>query len=207
MHILGRLHSDMKSVHSDLSTRSLYTKENHFNFPYVQKASNLLSKLHSLLALTEGLITCQESKTVAESSKENETGVKQKEKTKSHSVKKKTMEEKHKECTAVIHKLIIKERPSAGLQTVDTVAAQEESLHRSDLQPDLLRTKLEGYHNQTDNWNVFKDLESNLAPNEEECKTVAEEDKTLQDDFGSLACKASDALQHGTHWNHSLSNL
>nr|XP_056710945.1 cancer-associated gene 1 protein [Euleptes europaea] len=59
MHILGRLHLDMKSVHSDLSTRSLCTEENHSNSPYVQKASNLLLKIRSLLALTEGLLTCQ----------------------------------------------------------------------------------------------------------------------------------------------------
>ncbi|XP_077209255.1 cancer-associated gene 1 protein isoform X2 [Paroedura picta] len=199
MHILGRLHLDMKSVHSDLSTRSLYTEESRFNSPYVQKASNLLSKIRSLLALTEGLLSCQDSKTVADSSKKSETGFKRNEKTKSHSIKKKTIEEKH-ESTAAMRKLIIKERPSEGHHTGDPVTGQEESPHGSD----LLRTKLGEYHKQTDNnWSAFKDRESNLA-SEEECKAVIEEDKTFQVDFGSLACKASDALQHGTQRNHSL---
>ncbi|XP_044311677.1 cancer-associated gene 1 protein isoform X2 [Varanus komodoensis] len=50
---------DMKSMHSDLSIRSLHSDEDHFSSPYVHKASHLLSKIRSLLALTEGLLTCQ----------------------------------------------------------------------------------------------------------------------------------------------------
>lgn len=46
-------------MNSDLSFRSLHTDEENFNAPYVQKASNLLSKIRSLVALTEGLLTCQ----------------------------------------------------------------------------------------------------------------------------------------------------
>ncbi|XP_048364029.1 cancer-associated gene 1 protein isoform X2 [Sphaerodactylus townsendi] len=211
MHILGRLHLDMKSVQSDLSTRSLHTEENHSNSPYVQKASNLLTKIRSLLALTEGLLTCQDSKTVADSSKKSQTGIEQNEETKSFSIKNKT--KKHKKNSAATRELIIKERSSEGHHSLLTGTGQEESPHGSDDLPDLLRTKLRENHNLTDdNWSVFKDLETNLASKEEQCKTVTGDNRKLQNDFGSLACKASGAFQqfhhiyHGTQRLHSLPN-
>uniref|UniRef100_A0A8C3FMM9 Cancer-associated gene protein 1 N-terminal domain-containing protein n=1 Tax=Chrysemys picta bellii TaxID=8478 RepID=A0A8C3FMM9_CHRPI len=50
---------DMKSMHSDLIQKNLHSEEDRFSSPCVQRASQLLSKIRSLLSLTEGLLTCQ----------------------------------------------------------------------------------------------------------------------------------------------------
>ncbi|CAM2106245.1 unnamed protein product [Caretta caretta] len=84
--------SDMKSMHSDLIQKNLHSEEDHFSSPYVQRASQLLSKIRSLLSLTEGLLTCQDMDSTIEYSKKSEIITELGEKMKNVTLKKKTLE-------------------------------------------------------------------------------------------------------------------
>uniref|UniRef100_A0A670I7G7 Cancer antigen 1 n=2 Tax=Podarcis muralis TaxID=64176 RepID=A0A670I7G7_PODMU len=196
MHILGRFLLNMKSVHSALSIRDLHSEEDHFNSPYVQKASHLLSKICSLLALAEGLLTCQDTdnQAIAECSTESETVIEVKGKMQRLLFKKKSLEKelrKHKENIAAMRELIINEKASEDPDTEATEAGEEESENGRDL-PDLLRTKLSEYHKQTDELQAeIKALEANLASKEEVCKKLTGEIVKLQKDLGSLTCKVT----------------
>nr|XP_034981003.1 cancer-associated gene 1 protein isoform X1 [Zootoca vivipara] len=198
MHILGRFLLNMKSMHSALSIRDLHSEEDHFNSPYVQKASHLLSKICSLLALAEGLLTCQDTdnQAIAECSTESETVIEVKGKMQRLLFKKKSLEKelrKHKENIAAMRKLIINEKASEDPDTESqaTEAVEEESENGGDL-PDLLRTKLSEYHKQIDELQAdIKVLEANLASKEEVCKKLTGEIVELQKDLGSLTCKVT----------------
>ncbi|XP_061447458.1 cancer-associated gene 1 protein isoform X3 [Rhineura floridana] len=187
---------DMKSMHSDLSIRSLHGEEDHFNSPYVQKASHLLSKIRSLLALAEGLLTCQDTdnQAIAECSTKSETVIELKGKMKSLSLKKKSLEkelQKHKEHIAAMRKLIINEKLSEDHDTMATEAGEEESDSGADL-PDLLRSKLGEHNKQSDELHgAIKALEGNLASKEEVCKKLTGVNGKLQKDLGNLTCKVT----------------
>ncbi|XP_053100379.1 cancer-associated gene 1 protein [Hemicordylus capensis] len=196
MHILGRFFLDMKSMHSDLSTRSFHSEDDHSNSPYVQKASHLLSKVRSLLALTDGLLTCQDTdnQTLAEHYKKNETVIGVKRKMKSLLLKNKRLEkelQKHKEDITAIKKLILHETFSEDHSGEATEVSQEEPDNGTNLL-DLLKTKLGEYHKQSDELHgVIKELEHNLVSKEEACKKVTEENDKLQKNLGSLMCKVT----------------
>ncbi|EMP31666.1 Translocon-associated protein subunit alpha [Chelonia mydas] len=106
MHILRRFLLDMKSMHSDLIQKNLHSEEDHFSSPYVQRASQLLSKIRSLLSLTEGLLTCQDMDSTIEYSKKSEIITELGEKMKNVTLKKKTLE---KEITKLENHLALKE--------------------------------------------------------------------------------------------------
>uniref|UniRef100_K7FGD2 Cancer antigen 1 n=1 Tax=Pelodiscus sinensis TaxID=13735 RepID=K7FGD2_PELSI len=118
---------DMKSMHSDLTQKNLHSEEDHFSSPYVQRASQLLSKIRSLLALTEGLLTCQDmdSHSAIEYSKKNLTITELREKMKNITLKKNTLE-----------------KEDAGANLEETGSGTKLL--------DLLRTKLGEYHKQSD---------------------------------------------------------
>uniref|UniRef100_H3AYU8 Cancer antigen 1 n=1 Tax=Latimeria chalumnae TaxID=7897 RepID=H3AYU8_LATCH len=64
----------MKLVRSDLSSDGEAYERDCINFTCVQRASQLLSKINSLLALTEGILVCQETDTVSSGQTENSAG-------------------------------------------------------------------------------------------------------------------------------------
>ncbi|CAM4509501.1 unnamed protein product [Lepidochelys olivacea] len=194
MHILRRFLLDMKSMHSDLIQKNLHSKEDHFSSPYVQRASQLLSKIRSLLSLTEGLLTCQDMDSTIEYSKKNEIITELGEKMKNVTLKKKTLEkelQKHRESIAAMRELIIHEKASQDQVTEDAGAGQEETGSGTELL-DLLRTKLGEYHKQSDDLHCqITKLENHLALKEEECKRLTGENEKLQGDLGSLTCKVT----------------
>ncbi|XP_053873566.1 cancer-associated gene 1 protein [Malaclemys terrapin pileata] len=143
---------DMKSMHSDLIQKNLHSEEDRFSSPCVQRASQLLSKIRSLLSLTEGLLTCQDMDSTTEYSKKSEMITELGEKMKNVTLKKKTLEkelQKHRESIAAMRELIIHEKASQDQVTEDAGAGQEETGNGTELL-DLLRTKLDEYHNQSD---------------------------------------------------------
>ncbi|XP_034615447.1 cancer-associated gene 1 protein [Trachemys scripta elegans] len=143
---------DMKSMHSDLIQKNLHSEEDRFSSPCVQRASQLLSKIRSLLSLTEGLLTCQDMDSTTEYSKKSEMITELGEKMKNVTLKKKTLEKelhKHRESIAAMRELIIREKASQDQVTEDAGAGQEETGNGTELL-DLLRTKLDEYHNQSD---------------------------------------------------------
>uniref|UniRef100_A0A452GMC3 Cancer-associated gene protein 1 N-terminal domain-containing protein n=1 Tax=Gopherus agassizii TaxID=38772 RepID=A0A452GMC3_9SAUR len=165
MHILGRFLLDMKSMHSDLIQKNLHSEEDRFSSPYVQRASQLLSKIRSLLSLTEGLLSCQDMDSTIEYSKKSEMITELGEKMKNFTLKKKTLEKE------------------------DAGAGQEETVSGTELL-DLLRTKMGEYHKQSDDLHCqITKLENHLALKEEECKRLTGENEKLQGDLGSLTCK------------------
>nr|XP_006138897.2 cancer-associated gene 1 protein [Pelodiscus sinensis] len=196
MHILGRFLLDMKSMHSDLTQKNLHSEEDHFSSPYVQRASQLLSKIRSLLALTEGLLTCQDmdSHSAIEYSKKNLTITELREKMKNITLKKNTLEkelQKHRESISAMRELIINEKASQDQATEDAGANLEETGSGTKLL-DLLRTKLGEYHKQSDDLHFqITNLENYLVLKEEECKRLTGENETLQGDLGSLTCKVT----------------
>uniref|UniRef100_A0A452GLW2 Cancer-associated gene protein 1 N-terminal domain-containing protein n=1 Tax=Gopherus agassizii TaxID=38772 RepID=A0A452GLW2_9SAUR len=168
MHILGRFLLDMKSMHSDLIQKNLHSEEDRFSSPYVQRASQLLSKIRSLLSLTEGLLSCQDMDSTIEYSKKSEMITELGEKMKNFTLKKKTLEKE------------------------DAGAGQEETVSGTELL-DLLRTKMGEYHKQSDDLHCqITKLENHLALKEEECKRLTGENEKLQGDLGSLTCKGQD---------------
>uniref|UniRef100_K7FGC0 Cancer antigen 1 n=1 Tax=Pelodiscus sinensis TaxID=13735 RepID=K7FGC0_PELSI len=163
---------DMKSMHSDLTQKNLHSEEDHFSSPYVQRASQLLSKIRSLLALTEGLLTCQQL-TRANCR---------------HTLWDK-LALKHRESISAMRELIINEKASQDQATEDAGANLEETGSGTKLL-DLLRTKLGEYHKQSDDLHFqITNLENYLVLKEEECKRLTGENETLQGDLGSLTCK------------------
>uniref|UniRef100_A0A452GLW6 Cancer-associated gene protein 1 N-terminal domain-containing protein n=1 Tax=Gopherus agassizii TaxID=38772 RepID=A0A452GLW6_9SAUR len=167
MHILGRFLLDMKSMHSDLIQKNLHSEEDRFSSPYVQRASQLLSKIRSLLSLTEGLLSCQDMDSTIEYSKKSEMITELGEKMKNFTLKKKTLEKE------------------------DAGAGQEETVSGTELL-DLLRTKMGEYHKQSDDLHCqITKLENHLALKEEECKRLTGENEKLQGDLGSLTCKVT----------------
>ncbi|XP_039380249.1 cancer-associated gene 1 protein isoform X5 [Mauremys reevesii] len=194
MHILGRFLLDMKSMHSDLIQKNLHSEEDRFSSPYVQRASQLLSKIRSLLSLTEGLLTCQDMDSTIEYSKKSEMITELGEKMKNFTLKKKTLEkelQKHRESIAAMRELIIYEKASQDQVTEDAGAGQEETGSGTELL-DLLRTKMGEYHKQSDDLHCqITKLENHLALKEEECKRLTGENEKLQGDLGSLTCKVT----------------
>ncbi|XP_067418683.1 cancer-associated gene 1 protein [Emydura macquarii macquarii] len=170
MHLLGRFLLDMKSMHSDLIQKNLHSEEDHFNSPYVQRASQLLSKIRSLLALTEGLLTCKDmdSHATTEYSKKSETITELREKMKNVILKKKTLEkelQKHRESITVMRELIINEKVSQDQVTENAGASQEETESGTKLS-DLLRTKQDEYYKQSDDLQcqVRKPISDRIRP-------------------------------------------
>ncbi|XP_044861544.1 cancer-associated gene 1 protein isoform X7 [Mauremys mutica] len=194
MHILGRFLLDMKSMHSDLILKNLHSEEDRFSSPYVQRASQLLSKIRSLLSLTEGLLTCQDMDSTIEYSKKSEMITELGEKMKNFTLKKKTLEkelQKHRESIAAMRELIIHEKASQDQVTEDAGAGQEETGSGTELL-DLLRTKMGEYHKQSDDLHCqITKLENHLTLKEEECKRLTGENEKLQGDLGSLTCKVT----------------
>ncbi|CAM5091306.1 unnamed protein product [Eretmochelys imbricata] len=208
MHILRRFLLDMKSMHSDLIQKNLHSEEDHFSSPYVQRASQLLSKIRSLLSLTEGLLTCQDMDSTIEYSKKSEI-TELGEKMKNVTLKKKTLEkelQKHRESIAAMRELIIHEKASQDQVTEDAGAGQEETGSGTELL-DLLRTKLGEYHKQSDDLHCqITKLENHLALKEEECKRLTGENEKLQGDLGSLTCKFREKKQASGRLNKEVQN-
>ncbi|XP_043842089.1 cancer-associated gene 1 protein [Dromiciops gliroides] len=153
IHMLGRFLQDMKTMHSNLFLDCPPSEEESLNSPYMKKTAQFVSKMHNLMALMVGLLTCEDTDSPDNEHLQDNKNVY--EKMKCFNFKKISLEKellKHKERISTFRELIANEKASQKKVSEDRDTDSEELENYTNV-PDLLGTKLDQYHNLNEELN------------------------------------------------------
>nr|XP_020865533.1 cancer-associated gene 1 protein isoform X2 [Phascolarctos cinereus] len=131
IHMLGSFLQDMKTMHSNLFLDCPPLEEESLNSPYMKKTSQFVSKMHNLMALMMGLLTCEDTDSPDNEHLQDSENVY--EKMKHFNSKKKSLEKellKHKERISTFRELIANEKVSQ--EKVFEVTSYEEIIECAD---------------------------------------------------------------------------
>ncbi|XP_064409451.1 uncharacterized protein LOC102360907 isoform X3 [Latimeria chalumnae] len=184
----------MKLVRSDLSSDGEAYERDCINFTCVQRASQLLSKINSLLALTEGILVCQETDTVSSGQTENSAGgrvCELKEKIKHLDSKKEALEKELQKRRASVPDLTELNRKKItedlAAEDANTISATMEGSRNT---MDQFRKKLDENHKLINEQNeLMAKMEYLLDHKSDECSMLLKENQKLQGRTDSLVSK------------------
>ncbi|XP_036598417.1 cancer-associated gene 1 protein [Trichosurus vulpecula] len=190
IHMLGRFLQDMKIMHSNVFLNCPPFEEESLNSPYMKKTSQFVSKMHDLMALMMGLLTCEDTDSPnIEHLQDSENVYK---KMKCFNFKKKSLEKellKHKERISTFRQLIANEKAFQEKFFEDRDTDSEEFENYTNV-PDLLSTKLDQYHNLNGELNsLISKLGNLLESKEDQCNKLIEENDEYQKHLGNLTNK------------------
>ncbi|XP_068959628.1 cancer-associated gene 1 protein [Petaurus breviceps papuanus] len=192
IHMLGRFLQDMKTMHSNLFLDCPPCEEENLNSPYMKKTSQFVSKMHNLMAVMMGLLTCEDTDSPDNEHLQNSENVYQK--MKCFNFKKKKLEKellKHKERISTFRELITNEKVSQEKVFEDRETDSEELENYTNV-PDLLGTKLDQYHNLNEELNsLISKLGNLLESKEDQCNRLIEENDEYQKHLGNLINKVT----------------
>nr|XP_014349025.1 PREDICTED: cancer-associated gene 1 protein homolog isoform X5 [Latimeria chalumnae] len=195
MNIFEKVIMDMKLVQSDLSSEGQSYEQDCVNFTCVHRASQLLYKINNLLALTEGILVCQEESSLSSEQSENLSKgrvCELKDKIKHLDSKKKILEKELQERRASVSNLKeLKNRKTVPEdlkpEDADTVSATMEGSKNS---ADQLKLKLdESQKLREEQYVLMAKTENLLEEKSKECENLLHENQTLQERLNSLDCK------------------
>ncbi|XP_069469939.1 cancer-associated gene 1 protein homolog [Ambystoma mexicanum] len=170
MHMLGRLLLDMKAVHSDLSMRGSPGEADCFNSSCVRRAKLLLSKISGLLALTDGILLCQDIIGYSPNNRPSE------------SCKNENIGELMWKIKDLNNQKETLEKEVTGSPKVGNITSQ----------PNLLTEQLEGYRKEKEqDQKLIHTLQGLLDLKSEECFRLMEENDKLQKELNNLICKVA----------------
>ncbi|XP_058409899.1 cancer-associated gene 1 protein [Diceros bicornis minor] len=187
---------DAKMIHSNLFLNCSSCEVESLNPPDVKRTSQLASKIHNLLALMVGLLTCQDiTDPDAEHFKESEQVsdiILQK--LKSFYLKKKNLEKellKHKDKITTFRELIANEKAFQDQVNQVTDFDSNEAKKVRDV-PVLLGSKLDKYHNLNEELDfLIAKLGNLLESKEDHCNRLIEENDKYQRHVGNLINKVT----------------
>ncbi|XP_027700118.1 cancer-associated gene 1 protein isoform X3 [Vombatus ursinus] len=151
--MLGRFLQDMKTMHSNLFLDCPPFEEESLNSPHMKKTSQFVSKMHNLMALMMGLLTCEDTDSPDNEHLQDSENIY--EKMKRFNSEKKSLEKellKHKERIATFRELIANEKISQE-NVFEGRDTDLEELENYTNVPDLLGTKLNQYHDLNEELN------------------------------------------------------
>ncbi|XP_054542588.1 cancer-associated gene 1 protein [Pan troglodytes] len=187
---------DTKTTHSNLLPDCSPCEEERLNPADIKRASQLASKMHSLLALMVGLLTCQDIiNSDAEHFKESEkVSDIMLQKLKSLHLKKKTLDKellKHKDRITIFRELIAKEKAfqDHAIKVIDCDSDEAKSIRDV---PTLLGAKLDKYHSLNEELDfLITKLGHLLESKENHCNRLIEENDKYQRHLGNLIKKVT----------------
>nr|XP_014349022.1 PREDICTED: major antigen-like isoform X2 [Latimeria chalumnae] len=193
MNIFEKVIMDMKLVQSDLSSEGQSYEQDCVNFTCVHRASQLLYKINNLLALTEGILVCQEESSLSSEQSENLSKgrvCELKDKIKHLDSKKKILEKEERRAS-VSNLKELKNRKTVPEdlkpEDADTVSATMEGSKNS---ADQLKLKLdESQKLREEQYVLMAKTENLLEEKSKECENLLHENQTLQERLNSLDCK------------------
>ncbi|XP_072459854.1 cancer-associated gene 1 protein isoform X3 [Notamacropus eugenii] len=192
IHMLARFFQDMKIIHSNFFLDCPPFEEESLNSPYMKKTFKFVSKMHNLISLMMGLLTCEDTDSPDNEHWQNSENIY--EKMKCFNSKKKSLEKellKHKERISAFRELIANEKVSQEKVFEDRDTDSEELENYTNV-PDLLRTKLDQYHNLNEELNsLISKLGNLLESKEDQCNRLIEENDEYQKHLGNLINKVT----------------
>nr|XP_060470837.1 cancer-associated gene 1 protein isoform X7 [Panthera onca] len=187
---------DAKMIHSNLFLNCSPCEKESLNPPDVKRTSQLVSKLHSLLALVIGLLTCQDITTTdAEYFKDCEKiSDIMLQKLKHFHLKKKNLDKellKHKDRITAFRELITNEKAFQDRVTEVTGFESDETKNVGDV-PILLGAKRNKYHSLNEELDcLITKLGNLLESKEDHCNRLIEENDKYQRYVGNLINKVT----------------
>uniref|UniRef100_A0A8C9KD81 Cancer antigen 1 n=1 Tax=Panthera tigris altaica TaxID=74533 RepID=A0A8C9KD81_PANTA len=187
---------DAKMIHSNLFLNCSPCEKESLNPPDVKRTSQLVSKLHSLLALVIGLLTCQDITTTdAEYFKDCEKiSDIMLQKLKHFHLKKKNLDKellKHKDRITAFRELITNEKAFQDQVTEVTGFDSDETKNVGDV-PILLGAKRNKYHSLNEELDcLITKLGNLLESKEDHCNRLIEENDKYQRYVGNLINKVT----------------
>ncbi|XP_072801807.1 cancer-associated gene 1 protein isoform X1 [Vicugna pacos] len=187
---------DAKMIHSDLFLTHSPCEGENLNPPDMKRMSPLTSKIHSLLALMVGLLTCQDiTSPDAEHFKETEkVSDIMLQKLKTFHLKKNNLDKellKHKDRITTFRELIANEKSFQDQVTEVTDFDSNETKNVRDI-PVLLGAKLDQYHNLNEELDfLIAKLGHLLESKKDHCNRLIEENDKYQRHLGSLINKVT----------------